>query len=61
MKMIHVITVHFVIHIPIFFRILIYEFVDNGNLEQWLHGNIGPTSPLNWDIRMSIILGTAKG
>ncbi|KAJ4747726.1 Protein kinase superfamily protein [Rhynchospora pubera] len=42
-------------------RVLVYEFVDNGNLEQWLHGNMGPTSPLNWDIRMSIILGTAKG
>ncbi|XP_078182245.1 putative serine/threonine-protein kinase At1g01540 [Carex rostrata] len=42
-------------------RMLVYEFVDNGNLEQWLHGNEGPTSPLNWDIRMNIILSTAKG
>ncbi|KAA8537770.1 hypothetical protein F0562_027650 [Nyssa sinensis] len=42
-------------------RILVYEYVDNGNLEQWLHGDVGPCSPLTWDIRMNIILGTAKG
>ncbi|MQM13112.1 hypothetical protein Taro_046035 [Colocasia esculenta] len=35
--------------------------MDNGNLEQWIHGDVGPTSPLTWDIRMNIILGTAKG
>lgn len=38
-----------------------YEYVDNGNLEQWLHGDVGPYSPLTWEIRMNIILGTAKG
>ncbi|WOL03536.1 putative serine/threonine-protein kinase [Canna indica] len=42
-------------------RILVYEYVHNGNLEQWLHGDIGPCSPLTWEIRMNIILGTAKG
>lgn len=42
-------------------RMLVYEFVDNGNLEQWLHGDVGPSSPLTWDARMKIILGTAKG
>ncbi|KAH9300994.1 hypothetical protein KI387_012577 [Taxus chinensis] len=42
-------------------RMLVYEFVDNGNLEQWLHGDVGPFSPLTWEIRMRIILGTAKG
>ncbi|KAK6924047.1 Protein kinase domain [Dillenia turbinata] len=42
-------------------RMLVYEYVDNGNLEQWLHGEIGPRSPLTWEIRMNIILGTAKG
>ncbi|KAJ0087514.1 hypothetical protein Patl1_08919 [Pistacia atlantica] len=40
---------------------LVYEYVDNGNLEQWLHGDVGPYSPLTWEIRMNIILGTAKG
>lgn len=38
-----------------------YEYVNNGNLEQWVHGDVGPVSPLTWDIRMKIILGTAKG
>ncbi|KAK4277468.1 hypothetical protein QN277_015464 [Acacia crassicarpa] len=42
-------------------RMLVYEYVDNGNLEQWLHGDTNPSSPLTWDIRMNIILGTAKG
>ncbi|GFP83930.1 probable serine/threonine-protein kinase at1g01540 [Phtheirospermum japonicum] len=42
-------------------RMLVYDYVDNGNLEQWLHGDVGPHSPLTWDIRMEIILGTAKG
>ncbi|KAG8642630.1 probable serine/threonine-protein kinase At1g01540 isoform X1 [Manihot esculenta] len=42
-------------------RMLVYEYVNNGNLEQWLHGDIGPWSPLTWEIRMNIILGTAKG
>ena len=44
-----------------FSRMLVYEYVNNGNLEQWLHGDVGPVSPLTWDIRMKIILGTAKG
>ncbi|KAJ6678404.1 hypothetical protein OIU85_008937 [Salix viminalis] len=42
-------------------RMLVYEYVSNGNLEQWLHGDVGPCSPLTWEIRMKIILGTAKG
>lgn len=44
-----------------FQRMLVYEFIDNGNLEQWLHGDVGPVSPLTWDIRMKIAIGTAKG
>ena len=43
------------------YRMLVYEYVDNGNLEQWIHGDVGPCSPLTWEIRMNIILGTAKG
>ncbi|GAB2267305.1 hypothetical protein Dimus_002291 [Dionaea muscipula] len=42
-------------------RLLVYEFVDNGNLEQWLHGDVGPVHPLTWDIRMKIAVGMAKG
>ncbi|XP_047320134.1 probable receptor-like serine/threonine-protein kinase At4g34500 [Impatiens glandulifera] len=41
--------------------LLVYEYVDNGNLEQWLHGDVGPVSPLTWEIRMKIAVGTAKG
>ncbi|KAG9455325.1 hypothetical protein H6P81_008229 [Aristolochia fimbriata] len=43
------------------YRMLVYEYVDNGNLDQWLHGDVGQFSPLTWEIRMNIILGTAKG
>ncbi|KAJ4955314.1 hypothetical protein NE237_012097 [Protea cynaroides] len=43
------------------YRMLVYEYVDNGNLDQRLHGEAGPISPLTWDIRMNIIVGTAKG
>ncbi|CAO2815056.1 unnamed protein product [Amaranthus hypochondriacus] len=42
-------------------RMLVYEYVDNGNLEQWLHGDVDGVSPLSWDIRMKIAIGTAKG
>lgn len=38
-----------------------YEYVNNGNLEQWLHGDVGPCSPLTWEVRINIILGMAKG
>ncbi|EPS58870.1 hypothetical protein M569_15941, partial [Genlisea aurea] len=42
-------------------RLLIYEYIDNGNLEQWLHGDVGPVSPLTWEIRMKIAVGIARG
>ncbi|KAL2939426.1 hypothetical protein RDABS01_007830 [Bienertia sinuspersici] len=42
-------------------RMLVYEYVDNGNLEQWLHGDVEDVSPLTWDVRMKIAIGTAKG
>ncbi|CAM8974481.1 unnamed protein product [Rhodiola kirilowii] len=43
------------------YRMLVYEYVNNGNLDQWLHGDVGEISPLTWEIRLNIILGTAKG
>lgn len=46
---------------PLWCRMLVYEYVDNGNLEQWLHGPISKTHPLSWEARMKIVLGTAKG
>ncbi|KAL9232811.1 hypothetical protein vseg_007876 [Gypsophila vaccaria] len=39
-------------------RMHVYEYVNNANLEQWLHGDVGPTSPLTREIKMNIILGT---
>ncbi|KAG6473065.1 hypothetical protein ZIOFF_066972 [Zingiber officinale] len=41
-------------------RLLVYEYVNNGNLEQWLHGAMRRHGVLNWANRMKIILGTAK-
>lgn len=38
-----------------------YEYIDNGSLEQWLHGEMGRNNPLTWDLRMKIAIGTAKG
>lgn len=42
-------------------RMLVYEYVDNGNLDQWLHGSLGQNNPIPWDGRMKIVVGTAKG
>ncbi|PWZ38737.1 putative receptor-like protein kinase [Zea mays] len=41
-------------------RMLVYEYVNNGNLEQWLHGAMRQHGVLTWEARMKIILGIAK-
>ncbi|CAL5202062.1 unnamed protein product [Lathyrus oleraceus] len=41
-------------------RLLVYEYVNNGNLEQWLHGAMSQHGVLTWEARMKVILGTAK-
>ncbi|XAR53620.1 Non-specific serine/threonine protein kinase [Bertholletia excelsa] len=41
-------------------RILVYEYVDKGNLYDWLHGYIRDVSPPTWAIRMNIIQSVAK-
>ncbi|KAG6503308.1 hypothetical protein ZIOFF_035619 [Zingiber officinale] len=41
-------------------RMLLYEYIDNDTLEQWLHGDIGPI-PLTWDIRMKMTMEQQKG
>ncbi|KAG8055955.1 hypothetical protein GUJ93_ZPchr0001g29958 [Zizania palustris] len=41
-------------------RMLVYEYVNNGNLEQWLHGAMNEHGVLTWENRMKILLGTAK-
>ncbi|KAL1820092.1 hypothetical protein ACET3Z_014961 [Daucus carota] len=42
------------------YKMLVYEYVDNGNLKNWLHGTGGDFSPLTWNTRMNIILGIVK-
>jgi hypothetical protein len=44
----------------VLFRMLVYEYVSNGNLEQWLHGAMRQRGVLTWEARMKIILGIAK-
>ncbi|XP_066381780.1 probable receptor-like protein kinase At2g42960 isoform X3 [Miscanthus floridulus] len=41
-------------------RMLVYEYVNNGNLEQWLHGAMRQHGVLTWEARMKIVLGIAK-
>ncbi|XP_019417818.1 PREDICTED: probable receptor-like protein kinase At5g18500 isoform X1 [Lupinus angustifolius] len=41
-------------------RLLVYEYVNNGNLEQWLHGAMRQHGFLTWDARMKVLRGTAK-
>ncbi|KAL6845333.1 hypothetical protein ACP4OV_024828 [Aristida adscensionis] len=41
-------------------RMLVYEYVNNGNLEQWLHGAMSQNGGLSWEQRIKILLGTAK-
>ncbi|KAM0863190.1 hypothetical protein ACQ4PT_044749 [Festuca glaucescens] len=42
-------------------RMLVYEYMENSNLDKWLHHDDGEVSQLSWDTRMHILLGTAKG
>lgn len=41
-------------------RMLVYEYVNNGNLEQWLHGAMRNRGFLTWEARIKILVGTAK-
>jgi len=41
-------------------RMLVYEYVNNGNLEQWLHGAMRQHGVLTWEARMKVVLGIAK-
>jgi hypothetical protein len=52
----------FIMHITVFSfnRMLVYEFVNNGNLEQWLHGAMRQHGVFTWENRMKVVIGTAK-
>ncbi|WCJ25857.1 Protein kinase superfamily protein [Euphorbia peplus] len=43
-------------------RVLIYEFIEKGNLDQWLHDTPLNSKPsLPWDTRINVIKGVANG
>ncbi|GMH25908.1 hypothetical protein Nepgr_027751 [Nepenthes gracilis] len=42
-------------------RCLVYELVHNGSVESHLHGIDSRKGPLDWDARMKIALGAARG
>lgn len=49
-------------------RVLIYEFIEKGSLDQWLHDTSSadqqpssPWLPLSWETRLKIIRGVADG
>ncbi|KAG7538246.1 Protein kinase domain [Arabidopsis suecica] len=42
-------------------RSLVYELIPNGSVESHLHGIDKASSPLDWDARLKIALGAARG
>ncbi|CAJ1976910.1 unnamed protein product [Sphenostylis stenocarpa] len=42
-------------------RLLVYEFLEKGNLDHWLHEPDLSHSPLSWETRVNIIRGVAHG
>ncbi|KAL6203579.1 hypothetical protein ACLB2K_027279 [Fragaria x ananassa] len=43
-------------------KLLVYDYISNGSLSAFLHGNRGGgRTPLDWDSRIKISLGTARG
>eukprot|EP00252_Welwitschia_mirabilis_P019343 TRINITY_DN4451_c0_g2_i10.p1 TRINITY_DN4451_c0_g2~~TRINITY_DN4451_c0_g2_i10.p1 ORF type:complete len:1530 (+),score=356.29 TRINITY_DN4451_c0_g2_i10:185-4774(+) len=42
-------------------RCLVYDLIPNGSVESHLHGRDKETSPLDWDARIKIALGAARG
>lgn len=42
-------------------RLLIYSYMENGSLDYWLHESDGESSILEWDVRVRIAQGAARG
>lgn len=42
-------------------RLLIYSYLENGSLDYWLHECVDGNSVLNWDVRLKIAQGSARG
>ncbi|XP_047054820.1 probable receptor-like protein kinase At2g42960 [Lolium rigidum] len=41
-------------------RMLVYEYISNGNLDQWLHGAMRQQGVLTWEARIKVTLGIAR-
>ncbi|KAK3025799.1 hypothetical protein RJ639_041472 [Escallonia herrerae] len=42
-------------------RLLIYSYMENGSLDYWLHEKLDGPSSLDWDMRLQIVQGAARG
>lgn len=42
-------------------RLLIYSYMENGSLDYWLHEKLDGPSSLDWDTRLQIAQGAARG
>ncbi|XP_068667138.1 phytosulfokine receptor 2 [Aristolochia californica] len=42
-------------------RLLIYSYMENGNLDYWLHERVDAGSLLRWEVRLGIARGAARG
>ncbi|KAK8659395.1 hypothetical protein V6N13_029598 [Hibiscus sabdariffa] len=42
-------------------RLLIYSFMENGSLDYWLHEKVDGPSSLDWETRLQIAQGAARG
>ncbi|WRX13667.1 Protein kinase domain - like 10 [Theobroma cacao] len=42
-------------------RLLIYSYMENGSLDYWLHEKVDGPSSLDWETRLQIALGAARG
>ncbi|KAF6159926.1 hypothetical protein GIB67_033010 [Kingdonia uniflora] len=42
-------------------KLLIFDYVALGSLDDFLHGNVREKQPLNWNTRLRIALGSARG
>ncbi|GJM90639.1 hypothetical protein PR202_ga06940 [Eleusine coracana subsp. coracana] len=44
-------------------KLLVYEYMENGSLDRWLHqrGRIGAPAPLDWPTRLQIAIDSARG
>ncbi|PHT73895.1 Phytosulfokine receptor 1 [Capsicum annuum] len=42
-------------------RLLIYSYMENGSLDYWLHEKVDGPAVLDWDLRLQIAQGAARG